>query len=79
MATDGDRQTRRAAPIVWSIIVAVALFAPAQDATAYIGPGMAAGAVASVLGILAGIILVLVGIIWYPIKALLRKWKQRKE
>jgi hypothetical protein len=61
------------------IVLVAALLGTTRDAVAYIGPGMAAGAVASVLGILGGIGMVLVGIVWYPIKALLRKLRKRKE
>ena len=46
------------------------------SAQAYIGPGLGAGVVASVLGILAGIFMLIVGIVWYPIKKLY-KWLRR--
>ena len=45
-------------------------------AQAYVGPGLGAGAVATVLGILAGILMLVVGIVWYPIKKLY-KWLRR--
>lgn len=40
------------------------------NAFAYIGPGLASGTVVSVLGILAGILMLIVGMVWYPIKRL---------
>jgi uncharacterized membrane protein len=43
-------------------------------ASAYIGPGLASGTVAAVLGILAGIFMLIVGVIWYPIKRLYRRF-----
>ena len=41
-------------------------------AEAYIGPGLGAGTIAVVFGILSSIVLAFVGILWYPIKRLLR-------
>jgi hypothetical protein len=51
------------------------LLAIALPAHAYIGPGAGAGAVAVVLGILSSIVLGLIGIVWYPIKRLIKKRK----
>ena len=39
-----------------------------HSAQAYIGPGVGAGVVATVLGVVSSIFLLLVGIIYYPIK-----------
>jgi hypothetical protein len=47
-------------------------------ASAYIGPGLGAGALASVLGILAGLLLLVIGVIWYPLKRLYRYFKSKK-
>ncbi len=46
-------------------------------AQAYIGPGLGAGAVAAVLGVLGAIFLALFAIIWYPIKRM-RKARRDK-
>jgi hypothetical protein len=58
-------------------IVSLVLLAtlPVTAAHAYIGPGAGAGTIAVVLGILSSIFLAFVGIVWYPIKRLLRKLK----
>jgi hypothetical protein len=45
-------------------------------AHAYIGPGVGAGVIAVVLGILSSIFLAFVGILWYPIKRLLKGRKR---
>ena len=45
---------------------------------AYIGPGLGAGAVVAVLGTLAGLLMLLVGVIWYPMKRLIRRFKSKK-
>ena len=37
---------------------------------AYIGPGLAGGALSAVLGVLAAIAMLVVGVVWYPLKRL---------
>jgi hypothetical protein len=49
-----------------------------MTAHAYVGPGVGAGTIAVVLGILSSIFLAFVGIIWYPIKRLIRGIKGAK-
>ena len=49
-----------------------------QFALAYIGPGLGSGTIVAVLGTLAGILMLLVGVIWYPIKRLIRRFKSKK-
>lgn len=44
----------------------------------YIGPGLDGGVIAAVLGFFAAIILALFAIIWYPIKKLIEKLKNKK-
>jgi hypothetical protein len=41
---------------------------PSHSAQAYIGPGVGVGVVTTVLGVVSSIFLLLVGIIYYPIK-----------
>jgi len=45
---------------------------------AYIGPGAGAGAIAVVLGVIASIFLAFVAILWYPIKRLFRRRREKK-
>ena len=59
------------------LFLLVSLFAP-SPAFAYIGPGVAAGAVASVLGVLGSIVLGIFSVIYYPIKRLFKKRKKAK-
>lgn len=47
-------------------------------AFAYIGPGMGAGAIASVLGVIGSVFLVLFAILYYPIKRMIKK-KRKSE
>ena len=44
----------------------------------YIGPGLGGGVITAVLGFLASIFLALFAIIWYPIKKVIEKLKNRK-
>jgi hypothetical protein len=44
-------------------------------AQAYIGPGVASGALAAVVGVLGSIFLALFAVIYYPIKRLLKRRK----
>ena len=48
-------------------------------AHAYIGPGAGAGTIAIVLGILSSIFLGFVGVLWYPIKRMIKAWKASRE
>jgi len=47
-------------------------------ASAYIGPGLGAGAVTVVLGIVSGLLMLLVGIVWYPLKKLIRRFRAKE-
>ena len=40
---------------------------------AYIGPGTGLSAVGALIAVVAGILLAIVGFVWYPLKRLLRK------
>jgi len=48
------------------------------SAHAYIGPGMGAGALAVIFGILGAIILGLFAILWYPLKRLFSKIRKKQ-
>lgn len=46
-----------------------------SNVNAYIGPGLGAGALSVVLGVLASVIITLFAMVWYPVKRLLKKMK----
>jgi len=56
-------------------LAAAALTTSAPAALAYIGPGMGAGAVAVVLGVIGSLFLAIFAVLYYPIKRLLRRNK----
>lgn len=51
----------------------IALLLVHTNASAYIGPGLGAGVVSVILGLLASILLAIFAIFWYPIKRLIKK------
>jgi len=53
-------------------LLAILLASPAH---AYIGPGVGAGTIAVVLGVIASIFLAFVAILWYPLKRLVKRRK----
>lgn len=57
-------------------VAATALFLTVpQVALAYIGPGVGAGALAAVVGVLGSIVLAIVAVVYYPIKRMMKKRK----
>jgi hypothetical protein len=54
------------------LTVAVSLLFIAGPAQAYIGPGVGAGVITTVLGILTAIVLALFAVLWYPVKRLIK-------
>jgi hypothetical protein len=55
------------------IIVLLSISSPVF---AYIGPGMGGGVIAAVFGVLGAILLALFGILYYPIKRMLKNRKK---
>ena len=51
----------------------------AEPAHAYVGPGLGAGTIGAVLGVVGAIFLALFAVIYYPIKRALKKWKSRQK
>jgi len=45
----------------------------------YIGPGMAGGVFAAIIGVLTAFVLFLVAIIWYPIKKLIHYFRSQSQ
>lgn len=47
-------------------------------AAAYIGPGLGLGVIASIFGAIAAFFMMLAGLVWYPVKVMLRKQREKK-
>ncbi|MFC1565392.1 hypothetical protein ACFL4B_00385 [Candidatus Neomarinimicrobiota bacterium] len=61
--------------IILSIILTTCL---PQTVFAYVGPGTGISAIGSFLALLAGIIVAILGFLWYPIKRLFGKKKPQE-
>ena len=46
---------------------------------AYLGPGVGGGVIAATIGVVLAIIAALFGLIWFPVKRLLKKRREKKE
>jgi hypothetical protein len=49
-----------------------------SPAFAYTGPGMALGSVMAVLALVGGLLLLVVGTLWYPVKRVITSWRRPK-
>lgn len=58
--------------------VSIGLLALSSPAAAYIGPGLGLGVIASIFGAIAAFLMMVAGLIWYPVKVMLRKRKEKK-
>ncbi len=65
---------RKATNMRYQIVLAILVLSPGH-AFAYIGPGVGLGAIATLLAITLGIILLIVGFLWFPLKRALNKRK----
>ena len=63
---------------VAAFVLAFVSMAFSIDALAYVGPGLGAGTLAAVLGVLGGILMLVVGVVWYPLKRMVRRLRERK-
>jgi hypothetical protein len=59
------------------MLIALQLAAP-QGTGAYVGPGAGIAAIGTVIALIGGILLAIVAFLWYPIKRLLAKIKQKR-
>jgi hypothetical protein len=62
-----------------TVLLAVALMSYAPQAFAYIGPGLGTGAIVAVLGAVVGVLMLIFGILWYPLKKLFRRIWPKKQ
>lgn len=69
------KRTLIGAQIVCAAFIAGAIASPAA---AYIGPGLGLGVIASIFGAIAAFFMMLAGLVWYPVKVMLRKRRERK-
>ncbi len=61
------------------ILFILCCFFYSSVAFAYLGPGVGGGIIAATIGIIVAIFAALFGLIWFPVKTLLKKRKEKKE
>jgi hypothetical protein len=50
----------------------------AAPAAAYIGPGVGLGVIGAIFAAIVGFLMIIAGLVWYPVKVLLRKRREKK-
>jgi ATP/ADP translocase len=66
--------------LTWAkVLMVVAIGFVANPAYSYVGPGLGAGVIASILGVIGAGFLALFSLVYYPFKRLIKKRKLAKE
>tara|TARA_B100000963_G_scaffold41570_1_gene30926 strand:+ start:15512 stop:15727 length:216 start_codon:yes stop_codon:yes gene_type:complete len=60
------------------IISSILLIFTSVDSFAYLGPGVGGGVIVATLGVIIAIFAAIFGILWFPIKRLIQKIKNKK-
>ena len=60
-------------------LISFFLFLMTSNSSAYLGPGIGGGIIAVTLGIVFAIVAFIFGILWFPLKRLINKYKKNKE
>ena len=50
-----------------------------QPLLAYLGPGVGGGIIAATIGVVIAVFAAIVGLVWFPIKKLIKKKNEKKE
>jgi hypothetical protein len=64
--------------LIFSLMATALLLAAPQSLGAYIGPGAGIAAIGTVIALIGGILLAILAFLWYPVKRLLAKIKQKR-
>ena len=59
--------------------ITIILFFLTSPSYAYLGPGVGGGMIAATIGVIIAILAAIFGLIWFPIKRLLKKIRNQKE
>ena len=60
-----------------TLVIVFFLLLP-EITNAYVGPGLGAGTIGVILGIIGSIFIAIFAIVWYPLKRLLKKNRKKK-
>jgi len=58
-------------------LIALAALIASGELHAYVGPGAGLSAIGSVLALIGGALMLILGFAWYPVKRLYRRWKSK--
>ena len=61
------------------ILFILCCFSYSSAAFAYLGPGIGGGVVAATIGIIVAIFAALFGLIWFPVKRILKSREEKKK
>ena len=61
------------------ILTTLLFFFITTSSYAYLGPGVGGGVIVATIGVIVAIFAALFGLIWFPVKRLLKKRKEKKE
>jgi len=61
------------------LLTAIIFFLCIEEVFAYVGPGLGLGAIGAFFGTIFAVLLGLIGIIWYPIKRMVKKYTANKK
>ena len=61
------------------IFSSLVFFLITTSSFAYLGPGVGGGVIAATVGVIVAIFAALFGLLWFPVKRLLKKRKESKE
>lgn len=65
---------------MYKLIILTLIFSfKSSTLLAYIGPGMGGGFIAATIGIIVAIFAAIFGLLWFPIKRIIKKRKKTKE
>ena len=64
-------------PLVSYVLFAFLVLVMPEYALAYIGPGAGVSAIGTVIALVGAVLLAIVGFVWYPVKRLLSKKKDK--
>lgn len=61
------------------LLISIIFLSVTNNSYAYIGPGVGLGFIITTISILFGLLAMLFGLVWFPIKRYLNKKKMKKE
>ena len=64
--------------VIGTLLISLSILLP-EYAHAYIGPGLGAGTIGVVLGIIGSVLIAIFAIVWYPLKRFFKKKKSKQQ